>query len=580
MPNVSLTGLDAVVEEFMEAWQVPGLAMAIVHEGEPAFIKAYGLRDVEAGLPVTTDTQFLLGNNTMSFTATGLGMLVDDDALDWSKPVRDYLPEFRLHDPIAADRITLLDLLTHRSGLPSHNFVWVPADRSRDELFGVLRHLQPSDDRRYRFEPNDLHYEVAGRVLERVSGNSWEDFISQRLIEPLGIKSFSYAKKGLEQADNAARPYQVADWDPSEGDRRTRLPYGLRSTTPAAGINIAVSGMANYMAFHLAEGRFGGRQLLSPATSHALRKPHVHLSTLPSQPDEISNLHYGLGLFGYTYRGERCIAHGGGWYGFGNYMVMLPERQLGILIMTNRQPAPIRVQEILIYAVADRVLGLEPIPWLDRLKAQRQRLLGERDVESQAHQAARHQGAPPRLLGDYAGDYDHPAYGRMTITVQDGALKWHYRDRGGDLAHRHYDIFEIPGDWGIFSLGRRTVTFGYDREGRINRLSAPLEPKVADIVFARAPSGDALDAVFRNACVGIYQTIGSQHVVACSADQQLTLSTDGRPAHHLVPYRDRVFTIKGQDEQRIEFERGSGDTVDAIIFHQPDGTFPARRRTG
>lgn len=578
MPSISLTGLDAVIEEAMEEWQVPGLAIAIVHEGEPILLKAYGLRDVEAGLSVTTDTQFLLGNNTMSFTATGLGMLADDGALDWTKPVRDYLSEFRLHDPIAADRITLLDLLTHRSGLPAHNWVWVPADQSRDELFAALRHLHPSGDVRSDFEMNDLHYEIAGRVMERVSGRSWEDFISQRLMEPLGIKSFSYSKKGLEQAGDAARPYEIADWDPSEGDRRTRLPYGSRSTTPAAGLNMAVSGMANYLSFHLAEGRFGGKQILSPFTWRALCKPRVDLSGSPL-PKEISNHHYGLGLFGYAYRGERALAHGGGWYGWGNFMLMLPERQLGIAIMTNRQPAPIRVQEILIYAVADRLLGMEPIPWLDRLKAQRRRIIEESDVESQAHDAARRPNAPPRPLADYAGDYDHPAYGRMTIKVQDRTLTWHYRDRGGKLAHRHYDIFEIPGNWGIFSLGRRTVTFGYDREGRINRLSALLEPKVADIVFARAPSGDVLDAAFRKACAGTYQSGGCKHVVACIADDQLTLSTDGRPACHLVPYRDRVFAIKGQGEHQLAFERGSGDTADAIIFHQPDGTFLARRLT-
>ena len=188
-------------------------------------------------------------------------------------------------------------------------------------------------------------------------------------------------------------------------------------------------------------------------------------------------------------------------------------------------------------------------------------------------------GAPPRPLADYAGDYDHPAYGRITIEIQDGDLRWHYRSRTGDLSHRHYDIFEIPGRWGIFSLGKRTLTFGYDREGRINRLSALLEPKVADIVFARAPSGDALDAAFRTACAGTYQSGGPKYVVACTCDHQLTLSTDGQPVYHLVPYRDRVFAIKGQDEHRIEFERGSSDTVDFIIFHQPDGTFLARRLT-
>ena len=122
--------LDALAAEAMAEWKVPGLAIAVVQDGETALLKAYGQRDVEAGLPVTTGTQFTICSITKTFTATGLAMLVDEGRLDWTKPVRDYLPEFRLHDPIATDRITVRDLLCHHSGLPRHDWIWMPGDLS------------------------------------------------------------------------------------------------------------------------------------------------------------------------------------------------------------------------------------------------------------------------------------------------------------------------------------------------------------------------------------------------------------------------------------------------------------------
>jgi len=133
MTGGALDDLDLLIGEAMEEWQIPGLALAVVADGEPACLKVYGQRDVEAGLPVTVDTQFLLCSITKSFTAMGLGMLVDERRLDWTKPVREYIPEFRLQDPIATDRVTVQDLLCHHSGLPRHDWVWMPGDQSREE---------------------------------------------------------------------------------------------------------------------------------------------------------------------------------------------------------------------------------------------------------------------------------------------------------------------------------------------------------------------------------------------------------------------------------------------------------------
>ena len=128
----------------MADWNVPGAALAVVQDGKVVLAKAYGQRDVEAGLPVTPATQFLTCSITKSFTAMAVALLHNEGRLDWTRPVRDYLPEFRLADPVATERVTILDLLCHHSGLPRHDWVYLPGDRAPAELFGVMRHLEPA----------------------------------------------------------------------------------------------------------------------------------------------------------------------------------------------------------------------------------------------------------------------------------------------------------------------------------------------------------------------------------------------------------------------------------------------------
>ena len=177
--------LDTLAAEAMAEWQVPAVTLAVVQDGETTLLRAWGQRDVEAALPATPDTQFLICSITKTFTATALALLVDEGRLDWKKPVRDYIPEFRLHDAVATERVTVRDLLSHHSGLPRHDWIWIPGDLSREEMLTALRHLEPARDIRTEFQYNNLAYNVAGLVIERVSGQSFEQFIRTRLTDRL-----------------------------------------------------------------------------------------------------------------------------------------------------------------------------------------------------------------------------------------------------------------------------------------------------------------------------------------------------------------------------------------------------------
>jgi CubicO group peptidase (beta-lactamase class C family) len=301
--NTLPDSLDTVVREAMDEWQVPGLALAVARDGEDC-VRAYGLRDAEAGLPVTGDTQFILCSVTKSFTALGLAMLVDEGRLDWAKPVRDYLPEFRLHDAAATESVTVIDLLCHRTGLPRHDWVWMPGDISRAEMLAALRYLEPSKDIRAAYQYCNLGYVAAG--MERISGQTWEDFTRERIMKPLGMVHTGFSDADLERAPDSARPYIVHDQEkPGEFTRRRARLWPI-ADTPAGGINVAASDMARYMRLYLDDGKVDGAPLVSSARVKALYEPRVYAGK--SQFAEIGESHYGLGLATHHYRASGSSA--------------------------------------------------------------------------------------------------------------------------------------------------------------------------------------------------------------------------------------------------------------------------------
>jgi CubicO group peptidase (beta-lactamase class C family) len=559
--------LERLITEAMEEWKVPGLAIAVVQNGEVALVRAYGLRDVEAGLKVTTDTHFTICSITKSFTATGLALLVDERRLDWTKPARDYIPEFRLHDAVATDRVTVRDLLCHHSGLPRHDWVWLPGDLSPAQMLAAMRYLEPSDDIRSTHQYLNLGYLVASIVAERVSGQSWTEFTRARLTDKLHM-SVTFTAEDLAATADAAVPYAM------DGDTRLRAERWPIRVMAAGGINTSIASFANWLRVHLDKGEFEGQRLLTPALIQQLQTPRVHVSA--PEFAEYSDVHCGLGFRLHSYRGERVVWHTGGWIGWSTLMTMLPERGVGVAVFTNRDPSA--VTDIVANYVFDRVCAKEPIHWLDRFRERRRKLVAQLDIDRQARKATRQLNTrPSHDLADYAGDYEHPGYGRITITHAEGKLNWAYRGMFEPLAHRHYDTFELPEAPGRLLPDRLAISFSTDREGNIASLAAPFEPLVKDIVFTRSPAGDCTDPAFRQHCTGTFSHGGTTVVVGQDNDGQLTLTFGSQATYKLRPYQSRTFVIDELEGFRVEFRLSPDGEVDELFFHQPNGTFVARR---
>src|SRR5580658_3208676 len=204
-------GFDAFANQELRDWKCDGVAIAIVQDGKVILSKGYGLRDVKKNLPVTEKTLFAIGSATKSFTVTSLGTLVEQGKLDWDKPVRDYLPDFRMWDQFATERMTTRDLVTHRSGLPRHDLMWYNSPFSRQELFERLRYLEPNKDFRTTFQYQNLMFMTAGYLGGHVAGTTWEQLVRKAIFKPLKMTSSNFSITDSQKSADFSQPYKVAN---------------------------------------------------------------------------------------------------------------------------------------------------------------------------------------------------------------------------------------------------------------------------------------------------------------------------------------------------------------------------------
>ena len=238
----SLAGYDSFVNQALKDWEVPGIAIAIVKNGEVILAEGFGMRDVAGKLPVTRDTLFAIGSCTKAFTTFVMGTLVDEGKLDWDKPVRAFAPEILLQDRDARDLITPRDLVTHRSGLPRHDLVWYNATLSRQEIVRRLPYLEPSEPIRSKFQYNNIMFMTAGYLVDSLAGMPWEEAVRKRIFEPLEMKSANFSVKDSQKSADFAKPYDNRD------DLVVLIPFrDITNTGPAGSINSSVKDMARWL---------------------------------------------------------------------------------------------------------------------------------------------------------------------------------------------------------------------------------------------------------------------------------------------------------------------------------------------
>jgi CubicO group peptidase (beta-lactamase class C family) len=471
--SADLSTLDDFIPAQMKKWNVPGLAIAVVQHGKVIYSHGFGSRDLKQNLPVTTKTIFAIGSISKSFTSLSMGIANDAGLFDWDKPVRDYLPEFQMYDTEASERMTPRDLISHRTNFAGHDMVWYTSDFSREELVHRLRYLQSNHDFRSGYNYNNLLVMTAGYLVGKVSGQGWENFVQQRIFQPLQMNSTNFSITEMQKNSDYSHPYIEID------DKVQETPFHpLPGVCPAGCINSNVEDMARYAIFQLGKGKVGDQQIVSEANLQLTHTAQVPMGD-DEQFKEIGPYSYGMGWVITSYRGHRNIWHNGGIDGFYSLLTMLPEEELGIVILTNRLGQ--QVPEIVAYKIYDQLLGLDSIDWATRYA---QQFAKAKEAAKNAPTNQKTGTHPSHPLKDYTGDYDNPGYGKISIAAAGNDFTAKLNMIELPLKHFHYDVFEVP-EKAHWIFGGFKVRFLTNMDGDIDSIAIPLEPDAPEIIFTR-----------------------------------------------------------------------------------------------
>ncbi len=422
--------LDSLVGRAMRTFGVPGLALALVKDGQVVCAKGYGVRVAGTRPAVDANTLFAIVSNSKAFTAAALGILVDEGKLGWDSKVIDYLPDFRMYDPYVTAEFTVRDLLTHRSGLgPGAGDLMRVSDSTGftiPEIIHNLRYLKPTASFRSRYAYDNILYLVAGELVAKVSGLSWDDFIEQRLLAPLQMtrSRAAYGRINRRQNPNVVLGH-------AEANGRLQVIKGPPNELDAGagGIYSSAADMSRWMRALLAGGRYGpagGQRLFSAAVAKELWTPQV---VIPASKNGVYNTHfgaYGLGWFLADVKGYQEVFHTGQDEGLISEIELLPELGLGITVLTNRDGGG--AVRAVVEQVLDGYLGLSGTnrvqEWADRVRAHAPAADTAAAAVWQA--VARRQARPTPLAQPdgprYAGTYRDPWLGEVRIYLRQGTL--------------------------------------------------------------------------------------------------------------------------------------------------------------
>lgn len=467
--------LNAFVSQTMRQWNVPGVAVGVVDRGGGILSEGFGVRGLKRKEPVSAETLFAIASCSKAFTSLSVAIAVEEGKLNWETPVREYLPEFRLSDPYASERITPRDLLTHVSGLPRHDDVWWKCADSREQYIRKLRHLEPSKDLRVGYQYQNLMYMVAGYLVGRFYETTWEAFVQQRILDPLHMTHTNFSIAESRKSPDHAFPHSTV----RNKTKAIDFYEVLEGVGPAGSMNSNVVDMLKWVLFHLNKGAVGGKQIIPASCVKKTHTPQVVCEA--SGFDAMPYLTYAMGWHATQYCGARLLYHGGNVGGFSCNVAFLPDDGFGIVVLTNLSNSP--VGKVVTYHLCDLLLQREPLAWNSLFKELVDKEKSDAETKKKQQRKARIKGTLPfHPLQEYAGKYSHPAYGTIAVELRDGSLKSVYQSKTLPLEHYHYDFFERVDP----SYGSRTLlSFQTASTGTIASLSVRLEPEVSEIVFKK-----------------------------------------------------------------------------------------------
>lgn len=473
--------LGTIIGPMLRAARVPGAAIAVVARGETVYASGFGFCDLTERRPVTPNTVYPIASTSKAINATLLGMLVDEGRIEWDAPVQQYLPFFRLSDTVISPRVTVRDLLTMRTGLPRHDWVWWGSKVNRVDLVERMAHLDLSADFRQRFQYSNLSATAAGHIAEVVTGKSWETLVHQRIFRPLGMRSTSCVRPTRRNVTSSVH----------ETARRKLVPsrrHASEAIAPAGGaVYSTVADMSRWVLFNLRNGKIPRRRLIAARTLAQIHAPQLIVGDRPLTRLPADGA-YALGWLVDYYNGHRRISHGGYLHDVQSSVMFFPDLDIGMTSFINLG-GPLLADLFNQYAF-DLMMHLKPVQTLAARLADYETSITD-TLKRNSSVARATNTRPSHPLRAYLGKYEHPAYGEIEICRLGRKLLLQRHHLRLLLQHWHYDIW-VAGDDDMWAIHQShafdracQIQFHAETQGQISRLSIPFEPETAPVQFEK-----------------------------------------------------------------------------------------------
>jgi CubicO group peptidase (beta-lactamase class C family) len=462
--------LDAMIVQGMKDWKVPGLAAIVVKDGEVVFNHTYGVKNLETKEPVDGNTLFNMASTTKAVVAIAMGMLVDDDKLNWDDKVVDHLPYFKLSDPYITADARIKDLLTHNLGIANADALWIVDSLSTKQTIQRFQFTKKAYPLRGGFTYQNIMYAVAGEVIAKVSGKPWNEFVTERIFEPLGMTRTQALAKDIFKVGNYVTPYLD---DPEDG--MVEVDYGFSDQIgPAGMICSTANDISKYLTFLVNEGIHQSDTLVKPKTFNYLFEPQSFLGESGSYPTNALTKPnwntYGLGWFQQDYKGQKLDFHTGSLFGLVAIAGIMHDKDVAVYVFANLDHAELR-HAILYKAMDLYAFNDVSRDWHTEVFNLYAGFKKENLETSKKKIAARVKDTKPTLpLESYAGSYTNEMLGTATITVLNTELKVNFNEFiSYEAQHWHYDTFITNKDSRFYE--KTMIQFEMNSDGKIKEFN-------------------------------------------------------------------------------------------------------------
>lgn len=581
-PADPLASIDTLMERILKERKGAGFAVAVVNQNKILYAKGFGYRDYEQKLPVTPNTLFAIGSCSKAFTSLLIGILEKEGKLDYNKPVREYLPELKFFNNEMNNNITLRDMMCHRTGLPRHDYSWYLFNtNSRDSMLQRIQYQEPTAPLRQRWQYNNFMFLAQGVVAEKLTGQSWEKNIKEKIFTPLGMTNSNVSIQELKKSIEPALGYNLY----KDSIIKKTDYYDINAMSPAGSINSNVNEMAKWVMCWINGGKVNGKEIF-PATymKEAMSSQMVVNAALPTQQrQDVFMANYGFGWSLGSYRGHYRVEHGGNIDGFSASTAFFPTDSIGIIVLANQNASAITA--LVRNSIADRLLKEKPIDWLgERMAADAKAKKEAKEATAKAESNQKKNTRPSHPLKDYEGLYHHPGYGTAEVMAVQDSLFLFTVDKKMWLRHYHYDVFQT-----FFADAKEGVDtsetdpfkiqFSMNEAGDVNTVLMQFEDELKPLEFSRKPKPKEIAKDELKKYEGTFELApGVDAKFYIKGDKTLYAFIEGQPEYELIPTDKNVFTLKALSGYSVKFDENEKGEITAVSFIQPNGTFKAPKK--